>query len=160
MNEYYKNLVDQAEQKMRDMVTLVAHEGHTITTVDGHGHKTVRHSKESALEVATRENAERDLTRQYLEHSVRVNPDTGHAYDLDFLAKFCKDIYTVPQSADPLEVAIYSIGETVNSAKYPKEDLRCLIKIFTDLRVHNYYLSVYLCNKINAILERAQRHIA
>lgn len=160
MNEYYENLVNQEIKRFHDMVSVTIHEGHTITTVDGHGHKTVRHSKESALEVATRENAERDLTRQYLEHSVRVNPDTGHAYDLDFLAKFCKDIYTVPQSADPLEIAIFSIGETVNSAKYPKEDLRCLIKIFTDLRAHHYYLSTHLCNALDAILHRAQRHIA
>ncbi len=160
MNEYYKNLVDQEIKRFHDMVTLTAYQGHTIATFDGHGCKTVQYSKESALALAERENIERNRTRHLLEHSVQINPDTGHAYDLDFLAKFCKDIYTVPQSAAPLEVALFSIGETVGTTKYPQEDLHLLINILADLRAHYYHLSTSLCNALDAVLHRAQKHIA
>ncbi len=153
MDSYYQNLVDQEIQRMRDRVTITMYEGHTVTTVNKDG-RTESYSPESAIEATNREIAERYAISKQLEHCVAINPDTGHAYDLDFLAQFCKNIYEQPSSPRPLESALYVIGETIAPASYPPEDLQRIVDIFADLKQHAH-LDIYLYNELGHILRRS-----
>jgi len=137
MDSYYRQLVEREARHIRETVGITAYEGHTITTIRN-GERTVEHSPVSALEMARKEVSDDHQLTKRLEDSVRINPDTGRAADIEFLAHHCDDIPSVPRSYRPFEGALYSISETVSANRYPEEDRQAIIGILEKLSRYQY----------------------
>ena len=136
-NSYYQQLLDRELKHIRETVTLVAHEGHTVTTLHN-GQRTVDYSPISAEEAAALKNTRDHELVERLKNSVRINPETGHANDLDFLEKHCHDIPTVPVSYRPLSAALYAISEIVAQFGYPYNDRLRVIEALRPLTRYDF----------------------
>ncbi len=159
MDSYYQKLVDQEIERIRKRTVITVYEGHTITTLKD-GVKTSVTVPESAIEAATRENTERNALARKLEQSVAVDPATGRAHDLDFLAQHCRDIYVLPTSPRAIEIAIHVIGDSIGASNYPNEDRERVINILTDLRMHGHFDTCFhnqVCNAIRGARSTQER---
>lgn len=157
MNSYYQTLVDQEIQRIHDMTTITAYQGHTVTTLH-QGKKTTTVVAESAAEASNRENAARRALSKQLEESIAVDPNTGHARNLDFLAQHCRDIYELPSSPRPLEIALFNISSTISVSSYPAEDLQRIIDILNDFTRHAR-IDVCMRNEIARVIRGAKQKI-
>ena len=137
MDSYYQKLYEQERDRIRSTVKLVAHEGHKITTILN-GERTVEYSPVSAEEAAALQNTNDHKLVERLKDSVRINPETGHPTDLDFLAQHCRDIPAVPISYRPLSAALYGISEVAADPGYPRDDRQRIIEALRPLLTYSF----------------------
>ena len=138
MDNYYRKLVEAECCHIRGTVTITVYEG------------------EAAIKHSRNELSQRNAEIELYKSAVTVNPETGHATDINAFTNLCHNIVDLPCDYTALLTALYDITNIVSDSKYPKENRDSVCEALSYILQHGH-LDSCACSSVWATVHTLHR---